>query len=67
MINDFPDSVFESIFRIFADDTRVTKVIKDEEDIEKLKNIISRVYMWQEEENNFCLVQKHRENREKLP
>ena len=48
MINDLPDSVFDSIVSIFADDTRVTKVIKDEVDIEQLQNDINRVYKWQE-------------------
>ena len=51
MINDLPDSVFNSIVSIFADDTRVTKVIKNEEDIEELQNDLNRVYEWQEKNN----------------
>ena len=51
MINDLPESVLDSLVSIFADDTRVTKVIKEEEDIEKLQNDINRVYEWQEKNN----------------
>ena len=51
MINDLPDSVFDSIVSIFADDTRVTKIIKDKSDIEKLQNDINHVYKWQEDNN----------------
>ena len=47
MINDLPDSVTDSIVSIFADDTRVTKVIKEAADIEKLQNDIVKVYEWQ--------------------
>ena len=49
MINDLPDSVTDSIVSIFADDTRVTKVIKEAEDIEKLQDDILKVYKWQEQ------------------
>ena len=38
MINDLPDSVPESSVSIFADDTRVPKVIKDGHGIEKLQD-----------------------------
>ena len=51
MINDLPESVMNSTVSIFADDTRVTKVIKDEVDIEKLHCDINRVYEWQENNN----------------
>ena len=51
MINDLPESVMNSTVSIFADDTRVTKVIKDEVDIEKLQCDINRVYEWQEKNN----------------
>ena len=51
MINDMPEWVTESSVNIFADDTRVTKVIKDEEDIEKLQDDIIKVYKWLESNN----------------
>ena len=51
MINDLPESVLDSIVSIFADDTRVTKIIKDKSDIEKLQNDIKHVDRWQENNN----------------
>ena len=51
MINDLPQSVTDSSVSIFADDTRVTKVIKDVDDIEKLQDDINNVYKWQENNN----------------
>ena len=49
MINDLPECVTHSSVSIFADDTRVTKVIKDANDIEKLQDDIINVYKWQEQ------------------
>ena len=51
MINDLPDSVLNSTVSIFADDTRVTKVIENKDDIETLQDDINRVYEWQHENN----------------
>ena len=51
MINDLPECVTQSSVSIFADDTRVTKVIKDGTDIEKLQDDINHVYRWQENNN----------------
>ena len=48
MINNLPESVLDRIVSIFADDTRVTKIIKDKSDIDKLQNVINYVYKWQE-------------------
>ena len=47
MINDLGDVVDESLVSLFADDTRVTKVIKTEEDQEKLQNGLDKIYQWQ--------------------
>ena len=52
MINDLPDSVLNSTVSIFADDTRVTRVIRKEEHIEKLQDDINRVYEWQEKKKS---------------
>ena len=51
MINGLPESVLDSIVSIFEDDTRVTKIIKDKSDIEKLQNDIKHVDKWQENNN----------------
>ena len=51
MINDLPECVTQSSVSIFADDTRVTKVIKDGTNIEKLQDDINHVYRWQENNN----------------
>ena len=48
MGHDLPDSILSSTVSIFADDTRVTKVIRNEEDIERLQDDINIVYEWQE-------------------
>ena len=47
MINDLGDVVDESLVSLFADDTRVTKVIKTKEDQEKLQNGLDKIYQWQ--------------------
>ena len=51
MINDLPQSVLDNIVSIFANDTRVTKIIKDKSDIEKLQNDIKHVDKWQKNNN----------------
>ena len=51
MINDLPDVVNESLVSLFADDTRVTKVIKTAEDQDKLQNDLTKIYKWQFENN----------------
>ena len=51
MINDLSDSVVESMVSLFADDTRVTKIIKNHDDVQKLQDDLNRVYKWQEDNN----------------
>ena len=38
MINDIDDEISESLISIFADDTRLTKVINKEEDLESFQD-----------------------------
>ena len=51
MINDLRKAVNDSLVSLFADDTRVTKVIKTEEDQDKLQKYLNNIYKWQEENN----------------
>ena len=44
MINDLSESVQDSLVSLFADDTRVTRIIKKEDDLEKLQDDLDRVY-----------------------
>ena len=46
MISDINDEVKECIVRCFADDTRVSKKIRDEEDKKKLQEALSIIYKW---------------------
>ena len=46
LINDLGEDVFNSFISLFADDTRITKHIKSEEDIEEFQNEINKVYKW---------------------
>ena len=51
MINDLSESVQDSLVSLFADDTRVTRIIKKEDDLEKLQDDLDRVYKWQHDNN----------------
>ena len=51
MINDIDENISQSIISIFADDTRLTKVIKKEEDLEKFQEDLDKIYKWAEENN----------------
>ena len=50
LINDI-DKNIDSFTSLFADDTRVLKAIKDEEDVEKLQADLDKLYEWQENNN----------------
>ena len=51
MINDLGKSVFDSFISMFADDTRVSKVIKEQDDEMKLQEDLDRIYDWQTKNN----------------
>ena len=51
MINDLSETVLHSMVSLFADDTRITKVIKEKDDTEKLQEDLNKVYKWQEDNN----------------
>jgi len=51
MINDLGKSVLNSFISMFADDTRVSKVIEEEEDVKKLQDDLDRIYEWQSRNN----------------
>ena len=46
LINDLGDDVYRSSISLFADDTRITRVIEKEEDIEDFQSEINKVYDW---------------------
>ena len=50
MINDI-DSGIESFVSLFADDTRISKRVNTEEDVESLQVDLERLYTWQEKNN----------------
>ena len=50
LINDIDENI-DSSSSLFADDTRVTRRIDSEEDVEKLQNDLNKLYQWQEENN----------------
>ena len=58
MINDLRKAVNDSLVSLFADDTRVTKVIKTEEDQDKLQKDLNNIYKWQEENYLLCNSKK---------
>ena len=51
MINDIDDEISESLISIFADDTRLTRVIKKEEDLEAFQEDLEKLYKWAETNN----------------
>ena len=51
MINDLSDNVEDSLVSLFADDTRVTRIIKEENDLEKLQEDLDKAYKWQQDNN----------------
>ena len=50
MINDI-DSGIESFVSLFADDTRISKKVNTEEDVESLQEDLEKLYTWQENNN----------------
>ena len=50
LINDIDENI-DSSSSLFADDTRLTRKIDKEEDVEKLQNDLNKLYQWQEENN----------------
>ena len=51
MINDMDENISGSLIGMFADDTRLTKVIDKEEDLESFQNDLEELYKWAEENN----------------
>ena len=51
IINDLGEDVVNSIISLFADDTRMTRVIKNEDDIEDFQNDLDKVFKWSSENN----------------
>ena len=58
LINDLSENILESIITLFAEDTRVTKLIKNKEAIRKMKNELDKIYKWQV--NNNMLFNTHK-------
>ena len=50
LINDIDDDI-ESFRSLFADDTRVTRKIETEDDVEELQQDLDKLYQWQEQNN----------------
>ena len=48
MISDIDEKVKESIVRCFADDTRNSKIIKSDEDRQKMQDDLNEIYRWAE-------------------
>ena len=46
IINDLGDDIYNSFISLFADDTRISRVIRKEEDIEDFQQEINKVYDW---------------------
>ena len=51
ILNDIDEKVSHSKVSIFADDTRIKKVIKTEDDTTKLQEYLNKLYDWQETNN----------------
>ena len=51
MINDITENVMNSRVSVFADDTRITKVVMCEEDAEELQKDLESFYDWARENN----------------
>ena len=51
MINDINKDISESIISIFADDTRLMKVINREEDLEEFQEDLEKLYSWAKTNN----------------
>ena len=51
MINTLSETDLESRISMFADDTRVAKGIKSEEDVTRLQNDLDKVFEWQKAKN----------------
>jgi hypothetical protein len=46
-VNDMPDNVDSDLY-MFADDTKVSRTIRDAADVDKLQNDIDELYRWSE-------------------
>ena len=51
MINDIDQNIIEINISIFADDTRISKPINNEEDVEALQEDLEKLYSWAKENN----------------
>ena len=51
LIDSISDINISGVIRLFADDTRATKVIKTEEDMEAFQGDLEELYKWQSENN----------------
>ena len=51
LIDSISDINISGVIRLFADDTRATKVIKTEEDMEAFQDDLKELYKWQSENN----------------
>ena len=51
LINDLSESSTNCIISLFADDTRLTKVITNEDDAETFQGDLEEVYSWSKENN----------------
>ena len=49
MISDIDEEIKESIVRCFADDTRTSKIIRNNEDRQKMQDDLNKIYRWAEE------------------
>ena len=47
-INDIDDGIISKIWK-FADDTKICKCIKNERDVEILRNVLKQLYKWSED------------------
>ena len=51
LIDSISDINISAVIRLFADDTRATKIIKSEEDLEIFQDDLEELYQWQTENN----------------
>ena len=48
MINDIDEDIKRCIVRCFADDTRINKIVRTEEDKNSMQEDLNKIYMWAE-------------------
>ena len=51
LINDISESNINSIITLFADDTRLTKIISSEQDAEDFQKDLEKIFLWSKENN----------------